>query len=74
MKWWKTALVASLIWTPLIAIGILLMIQHTNKATGSPAPAEAREDKLGETSGPLFGGGQVAIWAVAWGRERRQLK
>ena len=73
MKWWKRAFIASLIWTALIALGVLFMIHRIKKEAVSPAHVEAWEDKLGETAGLLFGGGQVAIWALAWSRRPRQI-
>ena len=74
MNWWKRALVISMIWTALIALGAFVMVRHIKTAAESPAHAEAWENRMSETAGLLFGAGHVAIWVVAWNLERRNLK
>ena len=71
MKWWKKALVGSAIWTILILIGVLLMMQRIQREAHSPEHRDAWETKLGETTGYLFVAGHAAVWGVLWSRQRR---
>jgi hypothetical protein len=74
MKWWKKAAIVTIILIVLIAIGDLYMMQRIKTEASSPAHRDAWETKLGEVSGQMFGFGTVAIWAVAWSRERQKRK
>ena len=74
MKWWKKALVASLIWAALIGLWVWFVGQRIDKLAESPEHAEAWENKMSETSGMLLGAGLVLIWVILWRRERQKLK
>ncbi len=66
MKWWKKALIASLVW---FVLGIGVGILHTEVIrAGELTPAQA--DASYERYGNVVGFGLVAIWIVMFARRK----
>ena len=66
--WWQKAIIGSIVWIVLLAVGSLLMLQRIDRLANSPAHAEAWSEKLGQGVGMLFVFGEFFIWGFAWER------
>jgi hypothetical protein len=66
MKWWKKALIASLVWLVLIIGAGILHIELILHDELTPAQAEAVMERYGNA----IGFGHVAIWIVLFLRRK----
>ena len=71
MKWWKKALIGSAIWTVIIVIGALFMMQRIENEAASVAHRDAWATKLGQTTVYLFAFGLAVVWGLLWSRQGR---
>jgi uncharacterized membrane protein len=66
MKWWKKALIASLVWLVLVVVASILHIELIRAGELTPAHAEAIYERYGNA----YGFGLVAIWIVMFLRRK----
>ncbi len=68
VKWRKTAVIVSLIWSALVVIGLLIMIRRLDEKMPSAEERETKKLDLLEMGGYFLVGGNVALWAFFWRR------
>jgi uncharacterized membrane protein len=66
MKWWKKALIGTVVLFIVVAGIAFIMFQQIHKTSADAQIEDIRDNKMGSFCGEIFGAGAVVIWFVSY--------